>query len=378
MKEVLITGEIVPFQDAWIEESGYTNLSVVKRQLEEAKGEDVKVIINSYGGDVDEGFAIYSALRSYAKTNDAKINTTVEGRCASIATVIFLAGDTRLINPYVEPFVHNAWCYAVGDSKQIQRVAADLDKCNSKIADHYAAHTDLSKEEALALMEAETSITPDECVKIRFATAKEEIFRPVALSKILNKNRNMSNKNKKSIWNKIQEAFKEEGILNKMVSTADAEELDFYELEDDDTVKVGDKARIGGQNAEGEYKVPHAEDEEIILTYRFENGELMEIIEPEVEVETEVVETEEMASVKKENENLTNEILNLKKQLEEKDNSISNLETKNAKYKNALNKIKDLESQEEIPTGEKQKDKPKASSLGSAITNLKNKKKNGL
>lgn len=95
-KEIKIYGEIVPFQDSWIAESGYCNLSFVQRQLSEANGQDVTVRINSFGGDVDEGFAIYSELRRYAKENNAEVTTLAEGRCASIATVIFLAVNTIL------------------------------------------------------------------------------------------------------------------------------------------------------------------------------------------------------------------------------------------------------------------------------------------
>ena len=128
--DIKIYGEIVPFQDTWIIDNGYCNLTHVQKQLKEAEGQDVTVNINSFGGDVEEGFAIYTELRKYAKDNDAKITTRAVGRCASIATVIFLAGDKRVLTEYVEPFVHNAWTYTMGDSKQIQKVAADLEKCN--------------------------------------------------------------------------------------------------------------------------------------------------------------------------------------------------------------------------------------------------------
>jgi len=60
-----------------------------------------------------------------------------EGRCASIATIIFLAGDVRIVTEYTDPFVHNAWCYTMGDAKKVMRTAVDLEKCNDKIAKHY-------------------------------------------------------------------------------------------------------------------------------------------------------------------------------------------------------------------------------------------------
>ena len=74
----------------------------------------------------------------------------------------------------------------MGDAKTLTRVSADLEKCNEKIANHYALHTDLTHEEARELMDAETSISPKEALNIRFATEIEEILRPVALQRFNN------------------------------------------------------------------------------------------------------------------------------------------------------------------------------------------------
>lgn len=189
MHEIKIYGEIIPFEDNWIiEQGGFSNLTDLQNQLKAANGSDIKVRINSCGGDCDTGFAMYAELRRYAKENKAKVQTFGEARVASIATVIFLAGDERILTEHTEPFVHNAWTYTMGDSKDIMRVAVDLQKYNEKIASHYANHTDLTKDEALALMEAETSITTAEAKEMRFCTAIEEVFRPAALQRFYKKN----------------------------------------------------------------------------------------------------------------------------------------------------------------------------------------------
>lgn len=275
MHEIKIYGEIIPFEDAWImEKGGYSNLTSLQAALKEANGADVRVRINSCGGDVDTGFAMYAELRRYAKENNAKVETFGEARVASIATVIFLAGDSRVLTEHTEPFVHNAWCYAIGDSKQIMRLAVDLEKCNKKIAQHYAIHTDLSEEEALALMEAETSITTAEAKEMRFATEIEEVFRPAALQRFnTNKPTNMNqNPKTKNILNKAMEFLKSFApTLNKVVDTADEMQLDFYELEEDAVIEVGAKAKVEGKNAEGEYVMKSGE------TYVFVDGELTEI-----------------------------------------------------------------------------------------------------
>lgn len=268
MVDVKIYGEVVPFQDIW---TGLVNLSSVQEQLKAAEGKDIRVRLNCVGGDVEEGFAIYSELRRYAKDHGAKVTTLAEGRCASIATVIFLAGDERITTEYTQPFVHNAWTYIEGDAKQLMRIAVDLEACNKQIAEHYAAHTDLTYEEARELMDAETAITAEECVAIRFATSIEKVLRPVALRKRVNLNTNkMANNGKKSLLAKFKALFS-----NKILFDANNVEVDFYELEDGDTVAVGDLAMIDGVDAEGSVVMATGE------TFVFTAGELTEIIPAE-------------------------------------------------------------------------------------------------
>lgn len=190
MHEIKIYGEIVPFEEQWIiDQGGFYNLSTLQQSLKEAKGKDIKVRIRSFGGDVETGFTMYNELRRYAKDNKAKVTTLGEGQVASIATVIFLAGDERILTGHTEPFIHNAWTYSEGDSKTLIRVAAELEKCNNMIADHYALHTDLTRDEALELMNNDTSITAEEAVTIRFATSIEEVLRPVALKRFSTNNK---------------------------------------------------------------------------------------------------------------------------------------------------------------------------------------------
>lgn len=304
MHEIRIYGEIIPFEDnMFIEQGGYVNLSSVQSQLEKANGEDLYVKLRSYGGDVETGFSIYAELRRYAKDNNAKITILGEGQLASIATVIFLAGDERILTGHTEPFVHNAWVYTEGDAKQLQRVAADLSKCNNQIAEHYALHTDLTKEEALVLMEEETSITAEEAVNIRFATSIEEVLRPVALKRFnINKNEDKMNKKTQTLLNKAMNFLK--GFQNKLVATADGDELDFYELEDDAVVEVGAKATFDGADAQGDYVMSTGE------TYTFEAGELTKITPAEEEMTLEDAKAE-IAALTDQLEAVTNKAVDL-------------------------------------------------------------------
>jgi hypothetical protein len=195
-----------------------------------------------------------------------------EGFVCSIATVVFLAGDKRTLTDSTYPFVHNAWTYTWDgmDSKKFQRFADDLANCDNRIAEHYAIHTDLTKEEALGLMNNDTSIEPEEAKRIRFATDIEEVFRPVALKRFSTNNKlnTMSNKTKRLTFY----AKKTLGMVsNKVVSTADGKDLDFYELADDAVIEVGAKAYYDGMDADGSFIMPDGE------TYVFVAGELTEI-----------------------------------------------------------------------------------------------------
>jgi len=316
MFEIKIYGDIIPFEDkSIIEKGGYCNLSSLQEQLDNAKGQPIKVRIRSFGGDVETGFSMYNELRRYAKENKVEVTTIGEGQVASIATIIFLAGDHRILTENTEPFVHNAWTYEIGDSKMLRKVALELEKCNEKIANHYALHTNLTFDEALILMENETSISTEEAVKLRFATQKEEVFRPINKLKL-----NIRNMKQKSFLAKVKALF-----FNKVVFDAENNEVDFFELGEDDVIEIGAKATIDGNPAEGEVVMATGE------TFVFSNGELTEIIAVEEETE----ETEDVEALKA-------EIEELKSLLNSAGEKYKALKKENAEQKTAIANFKNL------------------------------------
>lgn len=379
--DVKIYGEIVPFQDKWItEQGGYVNQTEVQNQLKEADGKDIRVRIKSFGGDVEEGFAIYSELRRYAKENNAKVTTLAEGQCASIATVIFLAGDERLVTEFTQPFVHNAWCYAMGDAQTLSKTAVDLEVVNDQIAKHYASHTELTYDEARELMNEETYISPEECVRLRFATAIEQIQRPAALLNRITKPINKSKMNKKTkkvrAKNQSEKSFikRLQRIFDKDIFTADNEILEFPELDDEDVVSVGDKGYLNGEPANGEVIIANGD------VYVFEDGVVVEIREKseETETETESTQNQEADEVSR----LEERILELEADLAERDKYIKELEEllekANAKMSNLSNKLKNAVSKD---AGEQVKDKGNAggkkqvkATVSEAVLNFKQKK----
>ena len=143
----------------------------------ELKGLNVKTInvfINSYGGEVAEALAIYSAL----KRNPAKIHTFCDGFACSAASIVFCAGSQRTMGPLSMLWIHNC-ISAVGyaNSDQLRKAADDNDKINQSSITAYKTVTGMSEEKIQKLMDAETWFTAEEAVQYKFATDIAEINR---------------------------------------------------------------------------------------------------------------------------------------------------------------------------------------------------------
>ncbi len=153
------------------EELGEVSAISLSKQLE-ALGdvEQIDVYINSYGGEVAEGLAIYNALRRHK----AKVTTYCDGFACSIASVIFMAGDERIMNESSLLMIHNAWTYAVGNSAELRKQADDLEKITQASVEAYKAHSSLSEEEIKNLMNNESWILPEEALTYGFATAVDK------------------------------------------------------------------------------------------------------------------------------------------------------------------------------------------------------------
>lgn len=162
---IYIYGDIVSWP--WFE-SDVSSYTLVK-EIEELPP-DVEVInvhINSYGGEVAEGLAIYNVL----KNHKAKVRTIVDGFAASIASVIFMAGDERIMSNASLLFIHNSWMAAVGNAKELRKQADDLETIDKVTRHAYLEHVNLSEEELKELLDNETWITPTQALEWGFATS---------------------------------------------------------------------------------------------------------------------------------------------------------------------------------------------------------------
>ena len=126
--------------------------------------------INSYGGEVAEGLAIYNTL----KNSGMKVTTICDGFACSAASVIFMAGDERIINEASLLMIHNAWTYANGNATELRKAAEDLDKITQASVNAYVSRAVISEDEIKNLMDNETWITAQEAVEYGFATKTEK------------------------------------------------------------------------------------------------------------------------------------------------------------------------------------------------------------
>ena len=248
------------------------------------------VVINSVGGYVDEGFEIYD----YLKGLQVPITTIAENVCASVATVIFMAGNERIVRDNCKFMIH-APSVTVPEnlkSHELEMWTIELKKIDKKIIDFYATNTSLEKSELESLLKKDTYLTLDECKNFGFATQINE-YKPMAKMSINLKPNKMTEEEKSWIMQgfaSIAKLFKPKALL---LQDSTGAEIIFADLGEGDTPKVGDIATVDGQPANGEYVMPQLGN----ATVTFVDGAITEI---------EVVEqeSEEMKALKAENEKL--------------------------------------------------------------------------
>lgn len=124
---------------------------------------DVNVIINSPGGDMFEGMAIYNILREHK----GRVTVKIVGLAASAASIVAMAGDNVQIARAGFLMIHNAWTYAPGNRHDFRELADYLEPFDKSMSDIYKARTGL--ENIAAMMDAETYIGGETAVEQGFA-----------------------------------------------------------------------------------------------------------------------------------------------------------------------------------------------------------------
>ena len=149
--------------EVWIyDEIGYFGITAsdFAREFAEIDRDRISVHINSPGGEVFDGIAIYEAMRQH----DAEITVYVDSLAASIASVIAMGGDKRIIARNAQMMIHDGHTICVGNAADLRSQADRLDSVSDNIADIYSNRCGGTKKKWRDLMVAETWYSAREAV----------------------------------------------------------------------------------------------------------------------------------------------------------------------------------------------------------------------
>lgn len=164
-----IFGDIVA--DRWNEDE--VSAFSFQQELAKLDADVIHVHIDSYGGSVSEGWAIYNSL----KKHPAKIITHADGFVASAALYPFMAGDERIMSSVSALFFHQVIMGCYGNADDLRAAADQAEKLNDI---GIVAFTDagIEQELVLRLEKADTWVSPTEALAFGFATSVETVQQP--------------------------------------------------------------------------------------------------------------------------------------------------------------------------------------------------------
>ncbi|HBE9240472.1 TPA: Clp protease ClpP [Clostridioides difficile] len=160
--ELYFYGDIVSsWLGAWDDTDQYPES--IKKFLDNVKGKDLDIYINSGGGSVFAGMAIYNMLKRHKGFKTVYI----DGLAASIASVIALAGDKVIIPSNAYFMIHKPWCNVYGNSNELREQAEILDKIEEGIINVYSENLslDVNIEDIKNMLNNETWLTGEEAIK---------------------------------------------------------------------------------------------------------------------------------------------------------------------------------------------------------------------
>lgn len=146
---------------------GITAKTFQKELAALGKVQNITLRINSPGGDVFDGFAIYSQLMAHP----ANIDVEVDGLAASIASIIAMSGDRIRMAKNAMMMIHNPQGVAIGDANEMERVKALLDQIKGNLTATYVDRTGAKAADIEKWMDEETWFTAEAAVERGFADA---------------------------------------------------------------------------------------------------------------------------------------------------------------------------------------------------------------
>ncbi len=162
--EILLYGEIAS-DASWFGDESTPNQFAA--DLEALEGAAVTVRINSCGGDVFAAHAIHNLLTAYK----GAVTVVIDGLAASAATIVAMAGDKVIMPGNTLMMIHNPMIYGNNyyTADELAKMAGALDKIKSSIIAAYRKRTGLSADKLAEMMDDETWMSAEECLKLGFA-----------------------------------------------------------------------------------------------------------------------------------------------------------------------------------------------------------------
>lgn len=238
--DLYIFGDIVDsfstaIDEAWEIDSGDTSgYSLVKDLNALSKDiNQINVHINSFGGYTNEGIAIYNTL----KNSNAKVVTYCDGFACSAASIVFMAGDERIMGNGSMLMIHNAWNCVSGNAQELRQQADELEKISKSASECYLDKISISNDELQTLLDGTnhngTWLSASEAIDMGFATKVEDLDDTSSVA-------NQSAKNQlvqmvKSSKHQSFDAKKIYDELEKILSKIDDDKSDDTDDKKDDT-----------------------------------------------------------------------------------------------------------------------------------------------
>ena len=276
-------------------------------EIKGLKDMPINLRINSLGGDVFDGMAMYNVI----KRREAKTTVYIEGIAASIATIIALGADEVIMAENSLFMIHNAWGGTSGEAKDMRKTAETLDKITSELTDIYVKKTGLSYDTLAEMMDEESWLNADEAFALGFIDTISDSIKVAAkydVSKFKNitqeeiKNKLSININNKKMTNELKDWFNSKveeivtAVKGEVKVSADVAEQTAI------TVNLGDNEEITNKISEFEAK-------------NIELSNKMSLLE------------EELVSAKGNNETLTVEVEGLNAKINKADAKGTELQT---------------------------------------------------
>jgi len=170
-----MTHEIAIYQD--IDSATGYGPETLRRELARAAGQPVTVRLNSQGGNVIDGLAMYNLLKQYP----GKVTVAIDGMALSIASIVAMAGEKIIMPENSWLMIHNPVNDVTGDGDGLRQMAGLLDGMRDQLAAVYAARSKRPIAEILDMMAAETWMTGRQAVEAGFATSTTA---PLALAAV--------------------------------------------------------------------------------------------------------------------------------------------------------------------------------------------------